>query len=117
MMEMHDAGQGMTRMVYIAPTRGLLGFRYQFLTSTRGTGLLTTLLDGWEPWGGVMAKRQLGAIVADRMGVATPYAMNHLQARGEFFISPNIGEAPAWWTLADPEGNEADVSTSMSREG
>ncbi len=53
-------------------------------------GLLNTQFDGWEPWGGVMAKRQLGAIVADRAGVSTPYAMNHLQARGVFFIKPGV---------------------------
>ena len=70
------------------PARGLIGFRGEFLTSTRGTGLLTTMFDGWEPWGGMMAKRQLGAIVSDRQGVSTPYAMNHLQARGIFFIKP-----------------------------
>ena len=70
------------------PSRGLIGFRGEFLTSTRGTGLLNTVFDGWEPWGGAMMKRQSGAIVADRAGVTTPYALYHLQARGEFFLSP-----------------------------
>ncbi|MBX3186977.1 MAG: translational GTPase TypA [Labilithrix sp.] len=88
MTKMSNHGHGRARLEFRIPSRGLIGFRGEFLTSTRGTGLLTTMLDGWEPWGGVMAKRQLGAIVADRMGVSTPYAMNHLQARGEFFIKP-----------------------------
>jgi GTP-binding protein len=90
MTKMTNHGHGRARLEFRVPSRGLIGFRGEFLTSTRGTGLLTTMFDGWEPWGGVMAKRQLGAIVADRAGVATPYAMNHLQARGEFFISPGV---------------------------
>jgi len=88
MTKMSNHGHGRARLEFRIPSRALIGFRGEFLTSTRGTGLLTTMFDGWEPWGGVMAKRQLGAIVADRTGVATPYAMNHLQARGEFFIKP-----------------------------
>ncbi len=88
MTKMSNHGHGRARLEFRIPSRGLIGFRGEFLTATRGTGLLTTLLDGWEPWGGVMPKRQLGAIVSDRAGVATPYAMNHLQARGVFFISP-----------------------------
>jgi len=88
MTKMSNHGHGRARLEFRIPSRALIGFRGEFLTSTRGTGLLTTMFDGWEPWGGAMAKRQLGAIVADRTGVATPYAMNHLQPRGEFFIKP-----------------------------
>ena len=88
MTKMSNHGHGRARLEFRIPSRALIGFRGEFLTSTRGTGLFTTVFDGWEPWGGVMAKRQLGAIVADRMGVATPYAMNHLQPRGVFFLSP-----------------------------
>jgi GTP-binding protein len=88
MTKMANQGHGRARLEFRIPSRGLIGFRGEFLTSTRGTGLLTTMFDGWEPWGGVMAKRLLGALVSDRMGVSTPYAMNHLQARGEFFLKP-----------------------------
>ncbi len=90
MTKMSNHGHGRARLEFRLPSRALIGFRGEFLTSTRGTGLLTTMFDGWEPWGGMMAKRQLGAIVADRAGTATPYAMNHLQPRGEFFISPGV---------------------------
>src|SRR5262249_51009070 len=90
MTKMTNHGHGRARLEFRLPSRALIGFRGEFLTSTRGTGLLTTVFDGWEPWGGAMAKRQLGAIVCDRAGVATPYAMNHLQPRGEFFISPGV---------------------------
>jgi GTP-binding protein len=90
MTKMTNHGHGRARLEFRVPSRALIGFRGEFLTSTRGTGLLTTVFDGWEPWGGVMAKRQLGAIVCDRPGVSTPYAMNHLQPRGVFFISPGV---------------------------
>ena len=69
MIKMTNHGFGRARLEFRVPSRGLIGFRGEFLTSTRGTGLLNTMFDGWEPWGGVMAKRQLGAIVSDRAGV------------------------------------------------
>jgi GTP-binding protein len=88
MTKMSNPGYGRARLEYRVPSRGLIGFRGEFLTSTRGTGLLNALFEGWEPWGGTMMKRQCGAIVSDRAGVATPYALHHLQARGSFFLSP-----------------------------
>jgi GTP-binding protein len=88
MTKMSNPGFGRVRLEYRIPSRGLIGFRGEFLTSTRGTGLLNTMFDGWEPWSGAMAKRQMGAIVSDRAGVATPYALHHLQPRGVFFLSP-----------------------------
>jgi GTP-binding protein len=90
MVKMHNPGYGRSRLDFRVPSRGLIGFRGEFLTSTRGTGLMSTLLDGWEPWSGVLIKRQLGAIVADRPGVTTPYALHHLQARGLFFLGPGV---------------------------
>jgi GTP-binding protein len=87
MIKMHNGGFGRARIEFRVPSRGLIGFRSEFLTSTRGTGLLNTQFDGWEEWG-VTLKRTNGAIVADRAGEATPYALFHLQARGAFFINP-----------------------------
>src|SRR5689334_831945 len=87
MVKMHNPGFGRARLEFRVPSRGLIGFRSEFLTSTRGTGLLNTLFDGWEEWG-AMIKRANGAIVADRAGESTPYALFHLQARGVFFLSP-----------------------------
>jgi len=87
MVKMNNPGFGRARLEFRIPSRGLIGFRSEFLTSTRGTGLLNTLFDGWEEWG-AMVRRANGAIVADRAGVATPYALFHLQPRGIFFISP-----------------------------
>ena len=87
MVKMHNPGFGRARLELRVPSRGLIGFRSEFLTSTRGTGLLNTIFDGWEEWG-LITKRANGAIVADRSGEATPYALFHLQPRGVFFISP-----------------------------
>jgi len=87
MVKMHNPGFGRARLEFRVPARGLIGFRSEFLTATRGTGLLNTVFDGWEEWGS-MIKRANGAIVADRAGEATPYALFHLQARGVFFLSP-----------------------------
>ncbi|MFO0666410.1 MAG: translational GTPase TypA [Polyangiaceae bacterium] len=89
MVKMSNPGFGRARLEFRVPSRGLIGFRGEFLTSTRGTGLLNTILDGWEPWSGTMAKRLNGAMVSDRAGQSTPYALQHLQARGDFFIGIN----------------------------
>lgn len=88
MMKMVNHGSGRIRLEFRIPTRGLIGFRSQFLTDTRGTGILNHLFAGWEPWHGPIAGRPTGALVADRSGRATPYAMYNLQARGELFIEP-----------------------------
>ncbi len=90
MTKMSNPGFGRARLEFRIPSRGLIGFRGEFLTATRGTGLLNTNFDGWEPWGGSMIKRINGAIVSDRMGQSTPYALHHLQARGFFFMSPGV---------------------------
>jgi len=90
MLKLANHGMGRTRLEFRVPSRGMIAFRGEFLTSTRGTGLLNTLFEGWEPWGGPMTRRTTGAIVADRAGFATPYALHHLQPRGDFFISPGI---------------------------
>ncbi|HSN98973.1 MAG TPA: translational GTPase TypA, partial [Candidatus Nanopelagicales bacterium] len=90
MVKMTNPGFGRARLEFKVPSRGLIGFRGEFLTATRGTGLLNTMFDGWAPWGGPMMRRPTGAIVADRIGVATPYALHHLQPRGQFFITPGV---------------------------
>jgi GTP-binding protein len=90
MVKMTNPGFGRARLEFRVPSRGLIGFRGEFLTATRGTGLLNTMFDGWAPWGGPMMRRPTGAIVADRVGAATPYALHHLQPRGQFFIVPGV---------------------------
>jgi GTP-binding protein len=86
MTKMVNHGSGRVRMEFRIPARGLIGFRSQFLTDTRGTGIMNHLFAGWEPWHGAIPARSAGALVADRTGVATAYALSNLQERGEIFI-------------------------------
>jgi GTP-binding protein len=88
MMEMVNHGSGRVRMVFRIPSRGLIGFRTEFLTDTRGTGIANQLFDGWEPWQGDITQRATGALVSDRAGRTTAYAIEHLQPRGVLFIEP-----------------------------
>jgi GTP-binding protein len=90
MMEMHDSGQGTTRMVFIAPTRGLLGFRYQFLTSTRGNGVMHTIFHGYDEMAGAMNTRNTGSIVAMEAGTTTAYALENAEQRGTLFVGPGV---------------------------
>jgi len=86
--KMVNHGSGRVRLEFRIPARGLIGFRSQFLTDTKGTGIMNHLFAGWEPWHGAIASRPTGALVADRVGAATAYAIFNLQERGEIFIEP-----------------------------
>ncbi len=88
MTKMVNHGSGRVRLEFRIPTRGLIGFRSQFLTDTRGTGIMNHLFAGWEPWHGPIAARPTGALVADRAGNATAFALYNLQERGDIFIVP-----------------------------
>ena len=88
MTKMVNHGSGRVRLEFRIPTRGLIGFRSQFLTDTRGTGIMNHLFAGWEPWHGPIAARPTGALVADRAGKTTAYALYNLQERGDIFIVP-----------------------------
>jgi GTP-binding protein len=88
MTRMINHGAGRVRLEFEVPTRGMIGFRSEFLTDTKGTGLLNTLFMKWGDWLGIIANRLTGALVADRTGAATSYALYNLQERGELFIRP-----------------------------
>ena len=88
MTKMVNHGSGRVRLEFQIPTRGLIGFRSQLLTDTRGTGIMNHLFAGWETWHGPIGGRPTGALVADRAGPSTAFAMNNLQERGELFIEP-----------------------------
>jgi len=88
MVTMTNHGTGWIRMEFLVPARGLIGFRTKFLTETRGTGIASSIAEGYEPWAGPIEFRTTGSLVADRSGVATPYAMLNLQDRGSFFVEP-----------------------------
>ncbi|MGA9767616.1 MAG: translational GTPase TypA [Blastocatellia bacterium] len=88
MMKMINHGTGRVRMEFEIPSRGLIGFRSEFLTDTKGTGLLNTIFLRWDEWQGTITQRITGALVADRNGPATTYALYNLQERGELFVRP-----------------------------
>ncbi len=88
MVNMVNHGSGRVRLEFIIPSRGLIGYRSEFKTDTRGEGIMNTILEGWEEWHGEIRTRLNGAIVADRHGTATAYAIFGLQDRGIFFIEP-----------------------------
>ena len=90
MMDMQDSGQGTTRMIFIVPTRGLLGFRYQFLTSTRGAGVMHTIFYGYDEMAGPMNTRQSGSLVAWEAGTTTAYALKSAEERGMLFYGPGV---------------------------
>ncbi len=91
MMKMIDHGAGRVRMDFEVPSRGLIGFRSEFLTDTKGTGLFNSMFLRWGLWSGEIANRLTGALVADRAGMATSYALYNLQERGELFVRPGTG--------------------------
>jgi GTP-binding protein len=88
MENMHNHGTGWVRMEFIVPSRGLIGFRTEFLTTTRGTGIANAISHGYDEWAGTIVTRSNGSIVADRSGVVTPYAIIQLQERMTFFVNP-----------------------------
>jgi GTP-binding protein len=90
MDKMYASTSGRTRMEFVGPARGLIGYRSQFLTDTRGTGLLNTQFEGYMPYAGPMLRRKTGAMVADRAGSVTPYALFHLEPRGKMFVGPQV---------------------------
>jgi GTP-binding protein len=89
MVKMVNHGTGRVRMEFEVPSRGLIGFRSEFLTDTKGTGLLNTIFLRWDEWQGTISQRITGALVSDRGGSATTYALFNLQERGELFVKPN----------------------------
>ncbi|HEX6024218.1 MAG TPA: translational GTPase TypA, partial [Solirubrobacter sp.] len=88
MEQMINHGTGWVRMDYLVPARGLIGFRTEFLTETRGTGLMHHVFDRWEPWAGDMRLRPTGSLVADRRGKTASFALFNLQERGTMFVEP-----------------------------
>jgi GTP-binding protein len=85
---MSNHGTGWVRMEFRVPSRGLIGFRTDFLTITRGTGIANAIADGYDRWAGPITTRVNGSMVADRSGVVTPFALQNLQQRGTFFVKP-----------------------------
>ena len=116
MVKMSNPGYGRARLEYRIPSRSMMGFRGELLTATRGTALLNSMFDGWEPWGGPMMKRATGAIVADRAGTATAYALHHLQPRGYFFIAPGADVYEGMVVGQHNRPNDTDVNVVKEKK-
>jgi GTP-binding protein len=114
MTNMVNHGTGRVRLEFRIPSRGLIGFRNQFLTDTRGTGLLNHLFDGYEVWQGDIPHRIAGALVADRPGKITGYAIEHVQDRGEMFIEP--GERVYEGMIIGENAREEDMDVNIVKE-
>jgi GTP-binding protein len=114
MTNMVNHGTGRVRLEFRIPSRGLIGFRSQFLTDTRGTGLLNHLFDGYEPWQGEIPHRMSGALVSDRAGKTTGYAIEHLQGRGEMFVEP--GERVYEGMVIGENAREEDIDVNVVKE-
>ena len=114
MMHMVNHGTGRVRIEFRIPSRGLIGFRTEFLTETRGTGILNQLFDGWEPWQGDITQRVTGALVADRTGRTTAYAIEHLQPRGTLFLKP--GEEVYEGMIVGENSRPNDLDVNITKE-
>ncbi len=114
MENMVNHGTGWVRLDYVLPARGLIGFRTEFLTETRGTGVLHHVFDGWEPWFGEIRTRQTGSIVADRTGQTTGYAILALQDRCMLFLPP--GDAVYEGMIIGENSRSEDMDVNICRE-
>lgn len=114
MTRMNNHGGGRVRLEFDVPSRGLIGFRSEFLTDTRGMGLANTLFARFAPWQGPIPQRQSGALVADRTGTATSYAIANLQERGVMFVEPGI---PVYEGMVVGENaRETDLNVNVTKE-
>jgi GTP-binding protein len=114
--KMVNHGSGRVRLEFRIPARGLIGFRSQFLTDTKGTGIMNHLFAGWEPWHGAIPSRTTGALVADRTGVATAYAIYNLQERGEIFIDPATQVYEGMIIGENARANDMDVNVTKEKK-
>jgi GTP-binding protein len=114
--QMTNHGTGWIRLDFIVPARGLIGFRTQFLTDTRGTGIAHHVFERYEPWAGTMRVRASGSLVADRTGHATTYAMFSLQERGTLFVEPGTEVYEGMIVGENSRSDEMDVNISRERK-
>jgi len=116
MTKMVNNGSGRVRLEFRIPARGLIGFRSQFMTDTKGTGIMNHIFSSWEPWHGAIPSRPNGALVADRAGVATSYAIFNLQERGEIFIDPATTVYEGMIIGENARPNDMDVNVTKEKK-
>jgi GTP-binding protein len=116
MQQMVNHGTGWARMEYVVPARGLIGFRTEFLTETRGSGIMHHVFDGWEPWAGELRTRPTGSLVADRRGQATGFAIQNLQERGALFVGPGEDLYEGMIVGENARSEDLDVNASKPKK-
>jgi GTP-binding protein len=116
MEHMVNHGTGWVRMDYLVPARGLIGFRTEFLTETRGTGQLHHVFEGYEPWHGELRTRPTGSLVADRRGVTTTFALLNLQERGMLFVGPGEDVYEGMIVGENPRAEDMDVNPTKEKK-
>ncbi|HWG74075.1 MAG TPA: translational GTPase TypA [Acidimicrobiales bacterium] len=115
-MTNHGGSTGWCRMEWIVPARGLIGFRTEFLTDTRGTGQLHHVFEGWEPWHGELRTRPNGSMVADRRGPTTTYALTNLQDRGSMFVGPGVDVYEGMIVGENARSEDMDVNPTKEKK-
>ena len=116
LQQMVNHGTGWARMEYRVPARGLIGFRTEFLTETRGTGILHHVFDGYEPWQGEFRTRPTGSLVADRRGPTTSFALFNLQERGQLFIGPGVEVYEGMVVGENARAEDLDVNPTKEKK-
>ncbi len=116
MEQMTNHGTGWVRMEFLVPARGLIGFRTEFLTDTRGTGIAHHVFEGYEPWAGELRTRHNGSLVADRAGAATAYAMTNLQERGIMFVDPTTEVYEGMIVGENSRDDDMDVNITKEKK-
>ncbi len=116
MVQMTNHGSGWVRMEFIVPSRGLIGFRTDFLTDTRGTGIMNAVFHGYAPWAGEIRARHTGSLVSDRNGTVTPYAMTQLADRGTFFVEPGSDTYEGMVVGINPRQEDLDINVTREKK-
>ena len=116
METMVNHGTGWVRLEFIVPARGLIGFRTEFLTETRGTGIMNHVAEGYEPWHGNFRTRPTSSLVADRTGVVTSYALFNLQERGTMFVGPGAEVYEGMVVGENPRPDDMDVNPTKEKK-
>lgn len=116
MEQMTNHGTGWVRMEFLVPARGLIGFRTEFLTDTRGTGIAHHISEGYEPWAGQILSRNSGSLVADRAGAASAYAMTSLQERGTLFVEPATQVYEGMIVGENSRADDMDVNITKEKQ-
>ena len=116
MEQMVNHGTGWVRMEFLVPARGLIGFRTEFLTETRGTGIMNHVAEGYEPWAGDFRTRPTSSLVADRTGVVTSYALFNLQERGTLFVGPGAEVYEGMIVGENPRPDDMDVNPTKEKK-